>query len=63
MRIAAKIVGITALVWLAGAYFQLGLYLTSFGTPFPIMHGLGQWLAWVCAPLAIGAVLINELTE
>lgn len=63
MYAAAKIFGVIVLAGMAGAYFQLGLYLTSHGTPFPIMYGLGPWMAWLSAPIAIVAVLWNDVDK
>jgi hypothetical protein len=53
------IVGLLLLV-AAVTYFMLGLYLTGYGTPVPIMHGLGQWMIWALAPVVIGAICFRE---
>jgi hypothetical protein len=58
-----KIVGGILAAAAAGAYLQLGLYLTTPGTPIPLMDGAGQWLAWIATPIVIVTVLAESQTK
>lgn len=58
--VVLKVLGIVLLMAFLGAYMEIGLWLTTIGTPIWWMHGLGQWLAWMFTPIAVVGVLIHD---
>jgi hypothetical protein len=64
MLIIAKIAGLALipiiLLFVLGAYMQLGLRLTS--NPDSMLFGVGFWLAWAFAPFCLLASVLANIS-